>query len=48
VLIERYLGDTESKLGSFLLARAKQETAIAIEPRTLVSWDYAERMGAAA
>ena len=46
VLIERYLGDTDSKLASFLLARVDQETAIAIEPQTLVSWDYQERMGA--
>ena len=48
VLIDRYLGSTDSKLASFLLARVEQETAIAIEPQTLVSWDYQERMGAAA
>ena len=48
VLIERYLGHTNSKLASFLLGRVEQETAIAIEPQTLVSWDYQERMGAAA
>jgi hypothetical protein len=48
VLIERYLGDTDSKLASFLLARVDQETAIAIEPQTLFSWDFKERMGAAA
>ena len=48
VLMERYLEDTDSKLASFLLARVEQETAIAIEPQTLVSWDYQERMGAAA
>ena len=48
VLIERYLGDTDSKLASFLLGRVNQETAIAIEPQTLVSWDYQARMGAAA
>lgn len=48
VLIERYLGDTHSKLARFLLARTEQETAIRIEPQTLVSWDYRERMGAAA
>ena len=47
-LIERYLGGTESRLACFLLARAKHETAISIEPQTLVSWDYRERMGAAA
>jgi hypothetical protein len=48
VLIERYLGDSTSRLASFLLARVEQETTIAIEPQTLVSWDYQERMGAAA
>jgi nitroimidazol reductase NimA-like FMN-containing flavoprotein (pyridoxamine 5'-phosphate oxidase superfamily) len=48
VLIERYLGDQDSKLASFLLARVDRETAISIEPQTLVSWDYRGRMGAAA
>ena len=48
VLIERYLTDEDSKLADFLLARVDQETAIAIEPQTFVSWDYRERMGAAA
>jgi hypothetical protein len=45
VLIERYLGDTSPKLAAFLLARARNETAIAVEPETLVSWDFSERMG---
>ena len=31
-LIERYLGGRDSKLARFLVARAKRETAIAIEP----------------
>jgi nitroimidazol reductase NimA-like FMN-containing flavoprotein (pyridoxamine 5'-phosphate oxidase superfamily) len=44
MLIERYLGDSTSRLARFLLARAERETAIAIEPRMLVSWDYRERM----
>ena len=44
-LIERYLGDEDSKLTRFLLSRVDRETAIAIEPHTLVSWDYRERMG---
>jgi nitroimidazol reductase NimA-like FMN-containing flavoprotein (pyridoxamine 5'-phosphate oxidase superfamily) len=48
VLIDRYLGDANSRLASSLLARAEQETSICIEPLTLVSWDYRERMGAAA
>ncbi len=44
-LIDRYLGDSNAKLASHLLERVEQETAIAIEPKTLVSWDYTERMG---
>ena len=48
VLIDRYLGDSTSRLARFLLARVEHETAIAIEPQTLVSWDYRERMGDAA
>lgn len=47
LLIDRYLGDRESRLARWLLGRAEHETAIALEPRTLVSWDYRERMGAA-
>lgn len=43
-LIERYLGDATSKLARLLLERVDHETAIAIEPRTLISWDYRERM----
>ena len=46
ILIERYLGGTDSKFANSLLARVEQETAICIEPQTLVSWDYRERMGA--
>jgi hypothetical protein len=48
VLIDRYLEDSTSRLARFLLARVEHETAIAIEPQTLVSWDYRERMGDAA
>jgi len=47
-LIDRYLEDPQCELARWLLARAENETAIAIEPRTLVSWDYRERMGNAA
>lgn len=47
-LIDRYLGDDTSRLASYLLRRVDGETAISIEPQTLVSWDYQERMGAAA
>ncbi|TFG95330.1 MAG: hypothetical protein E4H11_05225 [Myxococcales bacterium] len=44
-LIDRYLGASTSRLARFLLARAADETAIEIEAKTLVSWDYRERMG---
>jgi hypothetical protein len=43
-LIDRYLGNRNSHLASLLLARVERETAIAIEPQMLVSWDYRERM----
>lgn len=43
-LIQRYLGDATSEFARWLLARSATETAIAIEPRTLLSWDYSERM----
>jgi nitroimidazol reductase NimA-like FMN-containing flavoprotein (pyridoxamine 5'-phosphate oxidase superfamily) len=45
LLIARYLAKPDSKFASFLLARVDRETAIAIEPKTLVSWDYRKRMG---
>ena len=48
ILIDRYLRDSTSRLARFLLTRVEHETAIAIEPQTLVSWDYQERMGDAA
>jgi len=44
MLIDRYLGNATSRLAQFLLARVERETAIAIEPQTLLSWDYEERM----
>jgi hypothetical protein len=44
VLLDRYLGGTSSRLARMLLSRVEQETAIAIAPASLVSWDYRERM----
>jgi hypothetical protein len=44
-LIHRYLGNSKSRLARSLLARVATETAIAIEPKKLLSWDYTERMG---
>ena len=43
-LLDRYLRGSNSKLESLLLSRAENETAIAIEPKKVVSWDYSERM----
>jgi hypothetical protein len=45
-LIARYLPDPEAAFARWLLAQAARETALALEPRTLVSWDYRARMGA--
>lgn len=44
LLIDRYLGGTGSDLARWLLSRTRNETAIALAPRSLVSWDYRERM----
>ena len=48
ISIERYLRDSISRLAGFLLARGEHETAVSIDPQTLLSWDYQERMGDAA
>lgn len=42
--ILRYLGDARSEFARWLLTRTARETAIAIRPDTLVSWDFTERM----
>jgi hypothetical protein len=44
-LIVRYLGDTDSDLARGLLAGDREEVRIRIEPRTLYSWDFSDRMG---
>jgi nitroimidazol reductase NimA-like FMN-containing flavoprotein (pyridoxamine 5'-phosphate oxidase superfamily) len=46
-LIDRYLANPNSRLARLLLERVEHETAIAIEPLMLVSWDYRERMAGA-
>ncbi len=43
-LIDRYLGDRESRLARWLLRRADEELAIRIEPRWITAWDFTERM----
>jgi hypothetical protein len=44
--IDRYLGDRSLGVARWRLGRADRETAISIEPATLVSWDFSGRMGA--
>jgi nitroimidazol reductase NimA-like FMN-containing flavoprotein (pyridoxamine 5'-phosphate oxidase superfamily) len=44
LLLERYLGGSDSKLGAWLLSRREEELLISIEPRRLFSWDYRDRM----
>jgi hypothetical protein len=48
LLIDRYLEDPNSRFARWLLSRARQETAIAVEPLTLLSWDFRQRMRDAA
>lgn len=43
-LIERYLGQTEPALATWLLSRLSTETALRITQLRLTSWDYAPRM----
>ncbi len=43
-LIKRYLGSSNPALSTFLLSRSQHEVAIEIEPSTLMSWDFQNRM----
>jgi len=43
-LIDRYQGSRETPLARWLLGRSASEMAIRIEPASLASWDFAERM----
>ncbi|AGB16819.1 Pyridoxamine 5''-phosphate oxidase [Halovivax ruber XH-70] len=43
-LVERYLDGTDSSLAQWLLDDEREEVRIRIEPSTIYSWDYAERM----
>lgn len=43
-LIDRYLGDTESPLGTWLMSRIDTEVAIRIDGLAVTSWDYTPRM----
>ena len=43
-LIDRYIGSRASSFSQKLLSRVASETAIAIEPQSLFTWDFRERM----
>ncbi len=43
-LIDRYLGSDQSQLAQSLLARSDHEVAIALEPQSVVTWDFEARM----
>lgn len=43
-LIDRYLGGTESRLATRLLARAESEVALRLDALRLSTWDFTERM----
>lgn len=43
-LLHRYLGGTDSALGSRLLDDRREEVVIRIEPSHLSTWDFTERM----
>ena len=46
-MLRRYLGDTESELGRWLLSRSEDEVLISIRPQRMFSWDYRDRMSEA-
>jgi len=46
-LIARYLEDPGCDFARWLRGRAADETAIAVAPARLLSWDFGERMGGA-
>lgn len=46
-LIERYLGDTNQGLASWLLGRAADEVVFTLHPTWATSWDYGGRMESA-
>ncbi len=44
ILLDRYLGGSDSPLARRLLAKRETEVAIEITPVTLFVWDYTQRM----
>jgi nitroimidazol reductase NimA-like FMN-containing flavoprotein (pyridoxamine 5'-phosphate oxidase superfamily) len=44
ILIQKYLGDKESVLSSFLKNNSKTEVAVEISPQKIFNYDYSKRM----
>lgn len=44
VLLQRYLGGTNSRLAKWLLSRSDEEYVLKLTPVKLTAWDYSERM----
>jgi len=47
-LLQRYLGGTDSDLANRLLSPDREEVTIRIDPNRLYTWDFSDRMPAAA
>ncbi len=43
-LLDRYLGQQDSRVGNWLLSRKDEEMLITVRPERLFSWDYRQRM----
>jgi len=47
-LLHLYLGNAKSSLADWLLSRSEEELLVSVKPHRYYSWDYRERMAAAA
>ena len=43
-LLHRYLGGVDNSLGRMLLSRSAAEVAIRLEPQTMHTWNFSDRM----
>jgi nitroimidazol reductase NimA-like FMN-containing flavoprotein (pyridoxamine 5'-phosphate oxidase superfamily) len=43
-LVERYLGDTDSRMARWLLADEREEVRVTVDPDRLYTWDFSARM----
>jgi hypothetical protein len=44
MLLQRFLGGTESGLAKWLLSRSEEEYVVRLKPVQITSWDYSDRM----